>query len=114
MCIHVALDTVERELNDGTTPVLLACVHPEADIKSHTELLEQVSKRFGNQVKVCLFCEKITGAFGNTYGIEGTPTYLLFTDNMVVDRVLGQVDLNTLTDFIDRTLPSMILMEDLR
>ena len=107
MCIRVTLDTVEKELNTSTTPVLLACLHPEADISSQAELLEQVSKLFGDQVKVCLLCEAFTGAFGQTYGIEGTPTYLLFKQNTEIDRVLGQVDLNTLTAYLSRTLPSL-------
>lgn len=107
MCIRVTLDTVEKELNTGTTPVLLACLHPDADISSQAELLEKVSKLFGDQVKVCLLCEVFTGAFGQTYGIEGTPTYLFLRQNTEIDRVLGQVDLNTLTTYIYRTLLSL-------
>jgi hypothetical protein len=101
------LDTVEKELNTSTTPVLLACLHPEADISSHAELLDQVSKRFGKQIKVCLLCAEFTRAFRQTYGIEGTPTYLLLKQNTVLDRILGQVDLNTLTVYLYRTLPSL-------
>jgi hypothetical protein len=107
MCIRVTLDTVERELNTSTTPVLLACLHPDTDISSQVEVLEQVWKRFGKQVKVYLLCEAFTGAFGQTYGIEGTPTYLLLNQNTVLDRVLGQVDLNTLTASMYRTLSSI-------
>jgi hypothetical protein len=107
MCIRVTLDTVEKELNTSTTPVLLACLHPDADSSSQTELLDQVSKLFGDQMKVCLLCEAFTGAFEQSYGIEGTPTYLLLKQNMVIDRVLGQVDLNTLTAYLYRTLPSL-------
>jgi hypothetical protein len=107
MCIRVTLDTVEKELNTSTTPVLLACLHPDADISSQAELLDQVSKLFGDQVKVCLLCEAFIGAFGQTYGIEGTPTYLLIKQNTVLDRVLGQVDVNTLTAYLSRTLSSL-------
>jgi hypothetical protein len=106
MCIRVTLDTVERELNTSTTPVLLACLHPDADISSQVKLLEQVSKLFGEQVKVCMLCEAFTGAFGQTYGIEGTPTYLLLKQNTEIDRILGQVDVNTLTAYLSRTLSS--------
>ena len=107
MCIRVTLDTVEKELNTSTTPVLLACLHPDTDIRSQVELLEQVRKRFGKRIKVCLLCEAFTGAFGQTYGIEGTPTYLLLKQNTEIDRILGQVDLNTLTAYLSRTLSSL-------
>jgi hypothetical protein len=107
MCIRVTLDTVEQELNTSTTPVLLACLHPDADISSQVELLDQVSKLFGDQMKVYLLCEAFTGAFGQTYRIEGTPTYLLFKQNTVLDRILGQVDVNTLTAYLSRTLSSL-------
>jgi hypothetical protein len=109
MCIRVTLDTVEKELKTSATPVLLACLHPDADIRSQVELLEQVSKLFEDQVKVCLLCEAFTGAFGQTYRIEGTPTYLLLKQNTVLDRVLGQVDLNTLTAYLSRTVSSLSL-----
>ena len=111
MCIRVTVPTVEKELNTASTPVLLACLHPDAEIRSQVEVLEQVSKRFGKQIKVCLLCEAFTGAFGQTYGIEGTPTYLFFMQDQVVDLVLGQVDLNTLTACMYRTFPSITAPE---
>lgn len=104
MLIRVALHTVETELNEGSVPVLLACLHPNADITAQAEVLEHVSKVFDQRLKVCLLCEEIPAAFGNIYGIEGTPTYLIVKKNKVVDRLLGQVDPKTLTGFIQRTL----------
>jgi Na+-transporting NADH:ubiquinone oxidoreductase subunit NqrB len=84
--------------------VLLACLHPDAEISSQVEVLEQVSKQFHTQVKVCLLCDVFTGAFGQTYGVEGTPTYLIIRHHRVLDRLLGQVDEPTLTGCINRTL----------
>ena len=107
MCIRVTLDTVEKELKTSPRPVLLACLHPDADISSHVELLEQVRKRFGKRIKICLLCEAFTGAFRQTYRIEGTPTYLILKQNMVLDRILGQVDVNTLTAYLSQALLSL-------
>lgn len=104
MCIRVTVPTVEKELNTGNTPVLLACLHPDAEIRSQVAALEQVAARFGERVKVCLLCEAFIGAFGQTYGVEGTPTYLIIRDHRVIVRLLGQVDEPTLTGCINRTL----------
>jgi hypothetical protein len=104
MLIQVALNTVAKELHESDTQVLLACIHPNTAIKSQLDVLEHVSKAFGQRLKVCLLCEEIPAVFGDTYGIEGTPTYLMISQNKVVDRLLGQVDLRTLTGFIERTL----------
>jgi thioredoxin-related protein len=67
-------------------------------------MLEHVSKVFGQRLKVCLLHEEIPATLRNIYGIEGTPTYLIVDKNKVVDQLLGQVDLETLTRFIERTL----------
>jgi hypothetical protein len=104
MLIQVTLNTVARELHESDTPVLLACIHPNTAIKPQLDVLKHVSKMFEQRLKVFLLYEKIPAALGNIYGIEGTPTYLIVNKNKVVDRLLGQVDLRTLTGFIERTL----------
>lgn len=104
MCIHVTIKTVEEELKTGTTPVLLACLHPDAEMSAQVAMLEEIATAYRHRVKVCLLRDNINGAFGKTYTIEGTPTYLLFTGQTVRERVLGQVDENTLTRLLDQTL----------
>jgi hypothetical protein len=104
MCIHVTIKTVEEELKTGTTPVLLACLHPDAEMSAQVAMLEEIATAYRQRVKVCLFRDDLNGAFGKTYTIEGTPTYLLIADRTVRERVLGQVEKNTLTRLLDQTL----------
>ena len=106
MCVYVTLKTVEREVNTGTTPVLLACLHPNAETAGQTAMLESIAAAYGRRVKVCLLRDELSGAFRSAYNVEGTPTYLLLVDRAVRERVLGQTDQHTLTRLLDRALDS--------
>ena len=107
MLIRVAVHTIETELKNAATPVLLTCIHPNAATKPQIKMLEDVSQAFGQSLKICLLCEEIPALFGNIYGIEGTPTYLMVSRNKVVDRLLGQVEPKILIEFIEQTLSSI-------
>lgn len=107
MLIRATVHTVGTELKNATTPVLLTCIHPNAATESQITMLEDVSKAFGQRLKVYLLCEEIPALFGNIYGIEGTPTYLMVSRNKVVDRLLGQVEPKILTGFIEQMLSSI-------
>lgn len=104
MCIHVTIDTIEQEVNAGTSPVLLACLHPEAEITAQVAMLEAIATAYRHRVKVCLLRDDLGGALRKTYAIEGTPTYLLIANRTVKERVLGQADESTLTRLLDRAL----------
>jgi hypothetical protein len=108
MLMRVTLHTVGRELSNNTFPILLACIHPNTAIKPQVEMLEYLSKVFGQRLKVCLLCEKISAVMRDTYGIEGTPTYLLVKEHTVIDRLLGQVDRETLTGFVSRAFRTRV------
>ena len=106
MCVYVTLKTVDREVNAGATPVLLACLHPDAETSAQTAMLETIAAAYGPRVKVCLLREELSGAFKSAYAVEGTPTYLLLVERTVRERVLGQTDRQTLTRLLDRALDS--------
>jgi thiol-disulfide isomerase/thioredoxin len=46
--------------------------------------------------------EELTVAFSQKYAIDGTPTFLFFREGQVKDRLLGQVDVTMLIDFVIR------------
>jgi thioredoxin-like negative regulator of GroEL len=47
------------------------------------------------------------GAFMQKFGIEGTPTFLVFNNGKVVDEMLGKADDSTLHAFISPHVPSL-------
>jgi hypothetical protein len=104
MYIHVTPTTIEREMNAGATPVLLACLHPDAETTAQAAMLDAIATSYRRRVKVCLLCDKLGGASKNMYAIEGTPTYLIIVNRAVRERVLGQTDQRTLTRLLDRAL----------
>ena len=114
MMIRVGLHTIETEVTQAAAPVLLACLHPNAATPSQLEMLEDVSKAFGQKLKVCVLCEEMSACWGNLYGIEGTPTYLMISRNRVIDRILGQVDLTRLRGCIERAFAALPAREPMR
>lgn len=109
MLIQVYTDTIETEINQTPIPILLACIHPDAERRPYQELLEGIEAGFPDQVKVCLLQEEIDGMIGKKYGIAGTPTFLVMHGACVIARLLGEVDLPVLTAFITQNMPSSLL-----
>ena len=107
MVIRVGVHTLDPEVTQAAAPVLLACIHPNAATASQLEMLEDVSKAFGQRLKVCVLCEELSACRENRYGIEGTPTYLMISRSRVIDRLLGQVDLTRLKRFIERAFAAL-------
>ena len=102
MLIRVGAHTVDLETNHGKMPGLLACIHPDSDIKPQLRMLEHVAERFADRVSGYVMVEELTVAFRKKYKIDGTPTFLFFQEGQVKDRLLGQVDVVMLTDFVTR------------
>jgi thioredoxin-like negative regulator of GroEL len=86
-------------------PVLLGCFHWVTDIEEQERLLESVSQEYGEELKTYLMHEDSMGAFKESLGIEGTPTFIIFEKGKEKNRFLGVADLLRLTDFIAETLP---------
>ena len=107
MVIRVGLHTIETEVTQAATPVLLACINPNAAATSQLEMLEELSTQAGDRLKVCVLCEELSAYRGNRYGIEGTPTYLMISRNRVSARMLGQVDLTRLTGCLERAFAAL-------
>ena len=114
MMIRVGIHTLEKEVTQAATPVLLACIHPHAATTSQLEMLEELSTQTGDRLKVCVLCEELSACRENRYGIEGAPTYLMISRNRVIDRILGQVDLTRLIGCIERAFAALPAREPMR
>ena len=100
----ISTDNFESGLLDEKRPVLLACIRRDHEFKEQTEVLERVSKSYGEDLKVCLLDGDFTGAC-RRLGIEGTPTFLILYEGKEKARMLGKADMETLNSFVLRALP---------
>jgi hypothetical protein len=102
MLIRVGAHAVDLKARQNNMPGLLACIHPDSDLKPQIRMLEHVAERFAGRVTVYVMIEELTMAFSQKYAVDGTPTFLFFQGGQVKDRLLGQVDVVMLTDFVTR------------
>lgn len=107
MFTKIRFNNIDEELVKEKRPVLLACVHPDESYKEQMKTLEIVSEIFGGALKICVVTSDSIQAVYRTYGIEGTPTFLILNSGREKDRLLGQADSKALTAFIRRIMPSL-------
>jgi hypothetical protein len=83
-------------------PVLLACVHRDHGLKKQLAILEDISGE-NKELKICLLYEDFS-EIHKLLKIDGTPTFVMFSDNKERGRLLGKADKNMLSAFIMRSL----------
>ncbi|MBW1782966.1 MAG: thioredoxin family protein [Deltaproteobacteria bacterium] len=105
----VGLEDFDREVLKEKMPVLVLCMHRDPDFSGQLEVIHRVvTKTCGDRLKVCLLKEDSVGVFRETYGVGGTPTFLLFRGGREMSRLLGQAEPGVLKEFLSRTLSSDI------
>lgn len=104
--IHsIGLEDFEQEVLHAPLPVLVLCMHPDPEFQGQLEVIaDTCGATEGNNLKVCLLKEESVGVFGETYGVGGTPTFLLFKDGKEMNRLLGQAEPDILKAFLSQTL----------
>jgi len=95
----------ETEIIEERKPVFLACVDQNAKFEKQKEVINRISKIYGEALKVCLLEEGFIGTFRDRFNIHGTPTFLIFVEGKEKERILGQADQETLKSFIAQSLP---------
>jgi len=101
----IGLEDFEREVLKEKMPVLVLCMHQDPDLHGQIELVEHITaKTYGDRVKMCLLEEESVEVFRETYGVSGTPTFLIFTGGREMSRLLGQADPEILKEFLSQTL----------
>ena len=99
----IGMDNFESEIMLELKPVLLACIHRGFEAKEQLKILEVVSRKIDQNVKICFLYEGFSHAY-RALSIEGTPTFLLFVDGEEVGRVLGKVAPEKLIEFVEEKL----------
>jgi thioredoxin 1 len=67
-------------------------------------IVERLAARFAGQAGVVKVDVDQAGELASTYGVRGIPTFLLFTDGQVVERVVGATSETALTALIESQL----------
>jgi len=98
-------DNFGLEVIEEKRPVLLVCSRRYFEFREQTEVLKSVSEKYGKTLKVCMLNEDFIRVFSEKFGIEGTPTFLIFNAGKEINRMLGKADKETLIAFISKTLP---------
>ena len=97
----IRMDNFDSEIKEGNRPLLLACILRGDDFKEQIKVLESVSKRYYDALKVCLLDEDCVRSY-KKLGIVGTPTFLILYKGKEMARKLGKVDMETLSSFVLR------------
>jgi thioredoxin-like negative regulator of GroEL len=97
----------QREVPKREKSVLFAFFHWGEDLSKQMHVLETVCERYRDALEICLLENESFQAFREAFGIEGTPTFLLFHSGRERSRMLGQFDEETLNAFLRRSLPHL-------
>ena len=96
-------ESFEQEVIAEKKPVLLLCMPRDEEFPQQLEVIEDIARRYGNDLKVGVLEEEFIGAFKENYGIVGTPTFLVLVGGKEKTRWLGLADPETLSDLISRS-----------
>ncbi len=98
-------DDFRTEVLDEKRPVLMACLSHDFRYSEQKEVLDSVSSKYGEALKVCLRDKETLGTF-RRFEIEGSPTFIIFHEGEERGRMLGKAERDTLSSFISRILSS--------
>ena len=102
MFTSIDTENFQSEIIAEKNPVFLACIRRDHELREQLVLLEEISQAYRG-LKICLLHEDFSEIYRALH-IEGTPTFLILSDNEEKGRLLGKVDADILSAFIGKTL----------
>jgi thioredoxin-like negative regulator of GroEL len=93
-------ENFEQEVIAEEKPVLVLCMPRDIEFAGQLELLEDVARQHGEDLKIGFLEEEFIDAFKKIYDVLGTPTFLIFIEGKEKRRLLGLADHETITAFI--------------
>ena len=96
-------ENFEQEVIAEKKPVLLLCMPRDEELPNQLKVMEDIARRYGQELKVGVLQEEFIEAFKREYGVVGTPTFLMLVEGKEKNRMLGLADRETLTDLISQT-----------
>ena len=73
----IGIDNFQSEVLEQNRPVILAYIRRDYQYKEQTDVLNNISKRFGDAVKICLIEGESAGIL-RRLKIGGAPAFLIF------------------------------------
>jgi len=95
----------QAEVLGEKKPVLMACLSRDFRYREQKKVLDSVLGEYGEAIKVYLRDKESLGSF-ERFGIEGSPTFIIFYQGEEKGRMLGRAEKATLSAFISRILSS--------
>jgi hypothetical protein len=92
------------EVLEAVRPVLVVCTHSGPEIDDQLRLLEDVARRFGRRLKLCLVEDDFLESAKRHFQVRGTPTYLMMHSGVERGRLLGIAEATVLNDFVSQHL----------
>jgi len=99
MFTSIGADNFDSEILSEKKPVILAYIRRDYEYKNQIEFLENVSKEYGDEIKVCLLDEIFARTYKNLE-INGDPTFLGYYEGKEKGRILGKADKEKLISFV--------------
>jgi len=96
-------ENFEREVIGEKKPVLLLCMPRDEEFPNQLKVIEDIARKYREELKVGLLQEEFIEAFKKNYEILGTPTFLILVEGKERRRWLGLADQETLTDLISHS-----------
>ena len=93
-------ENFEQEVIAEKKPVLLLCMPRDEEFPKQLKVMEDIARKYSEELKVGLLQEEFIEAFKKNYGVIGTPTFLILVEGKERSRILGLADQKMLTDLI--------------
>ncbi|MCJ2165067.1 MULTISPECIES: thioredoxin family protein [unclassified Pseudodesulfovibrio] len=94
----------DLELQSHGEPFLVAFLKRNERFAFQTEIMDTICKSHGNTVRCFLYDSDYLDTAMERFSVEGTPTFLLFSQGREVNRLIGESDDETLDEFIRECL----------
>jgi len=106
MFTAIGAENFNSEVLAADKPILLAFISPNYEYKEQTTVLTGVSKTYDKKLKVFLLDEDAIGICMK-FGVEGFPAFIIFEGGQEKGRMLGKANKETLSTFVQKTLPGI-------
>jgi thioredoxin-like negative regulator of GroEL len=95
---------LQRIIDGATEPALVIFMAENDAFHEQMTTLRETVKRFEGLLPIAVTGGEIMDCMTKHFNIKGTPTFLLFVDGKIRDRLLGLTNGKTLSEFLERNL----------
>ncbi len=97
-----------QEVTAEKKPVLLLIMPWDDQFPQQLRLLEDIAGRHTEELKVGVLHQESIETFKRSYGVSGTPIFMILVEGKERGRILGLADQEMLTNLISKYLVKLI------